>query len=96
MCLRFSPNSIMQNIPILVQMVQEFRKKHGALPTRITVTPMALSLLVLRKTFSPRCEGVPVEARLFDEGEAVPNGPNLGVFLSREGKKAYIRSCDLA
>ena len=86
----------MQNIPILVQMIQEFKKKHGTLPTRVTVTPLALSLLVLRKSINPRCEGVPVEARLFDEGEVVPNGPNLGVFLSREGKKATIRSCDLA
>jgi hypothetical protein len=88
----------MQHVPILDQMVQKFKTKHGKLPTKITVTPIALALLSLRHSASVRCEGVPVESRLFDEQEVVPNGPNLGVFVYESGhtNKHELRACDLA
>jgi hypothetical protein len=79
-------------------MVQEFKTKHGKLPTKITVTPIALALLSLRHSASVRCEGVPVESRLFDEQEVVTNGPNLGMFVYESGLSGHyeLRGCDLA
>jgi hypothetical protein len=86
----------MQHVPILNQMVREFKRKHGKLPTKITVAPVALALLAIRHSASTKCEGVPVECRLFDEGEVVPNGPNLGVFVYKTDGQDQLRACDLA
>lgn len=88
----------MQHAPILNQMVQEFKTKHGKLPTSITVTPLALALLAIRHSVSLRCEGVPVDSRLFSEQEVVTNGPNLGVFVYENSSTGQheLRACDLA
>lgn len=78
-------------------MVQEFKRKHGKNPTKITVAPVALGILALRGSAKTRCEGVPVECRLFDEQEVVANGPNLGVFVYETAKgKHELRAVDLA
>ena len=86
----------MQHAQILVQMVQDFKQKHGKLPTKISVAPVALALLAIRRSASVVCEGVPVECRLFDEQEVVQNGPNLGIFVYKNGDRNELRACDLA
>lgn len=98
MCWSYNPKSIfMQHSPILNQMVREFKKKHGRPPTKLTVAPVALALLALRRSVGVVCEGVPVECRLFDEHEVVPNGPNLGVFVYETSKGQHeLRAVDLA
>ena len=79
-------------------MVQEFKRKHGKLPTKITVTPIALAILAIRANARTRCEGIPVDCRLFDENEVVTNGPNLGVFVYENNASGQheLRACDLA
>jgi len=86
---------------VLTQMVEKFREKHGKLPARIVVAPVALVALGLKKSVAPVWEGIPVECRLFRKKEVVAAAGgvpvvSLGVFVKKEKRgRMLLAACDL-
>lgn len=84
---------------VLTQMVEKFREKHGKLPAKIVVAPVALVALGLKKSVSPFWNGIPVECRLFDDKEVasrnVKQVQNLGVFVKENRGRMQLVACDL-
>ena len=85
---------------ILTLMVQKFREKHGRAPDRIVVAPVALLALGLKHSAAPVWDGVPLECRLFGEGEIVTRhkkreAKSLGVFAKENRGRIRLAACDL-
>lgn len=81
-------------------MVKKFEAKHGKMPAKIVVAPVALVALGLKKSVSPLWEGVPVECRLFTESEAASKHErakvkSLGVFVREKRGRMVLAACDL-
>ena len=87
--------------PILTQMIDEFTLKHGRLPEKIVVAPVALLALGLKKSVSMSWSGVPVECRLFAECEVASKhnrhqAASLGVFAKENHGRLKLAFCDLS
>jgi hypothetical protein len=65
---------------LLKQTVQQYLSRHSRLPSKIVVDPLALVALGLKKSVTPRFNGIPVECR-----EIAPTpgtkAENLGIHL---------------
>jgi hypothetical protein len=88
------------NQKLLSQMLEKFQRRHNFLPEKIVVAPVALVALGLKKSVAPLWEGVPVECRLFEEGEvATPfkrgQVKSLGIFAKEYRGQMRIAACDL-
>ena len=84
---------------VLSQMVEKFREKHGRLPAKIVVAPVALVALGLKKSVAPLWNGIPVECRLFDEKEVASRHVKqidcFGVFVKENRGRMRLVACDL-
>lgn len=76
-------------------MIRQYRERHGRPPKKIVICPVALMALGIMQSVGVKWDGVPVESRLFGEGDICLNGPVLGVFSQRSGKTIQLRSCEL-
>jgi hypothetical protein len=82
-------------------MVEKFREKHQRLPAKIVVAPVALVALGLKSSVAPVWNGLPVECRLFKEGEVVTRAAksgsavNLGIFVKEKRGRFNLVACDL-
>lgn len=81
-------------------MVEQFRQKHGRLPDKIVVAPVALVTLGIKKSVAPSWDGVPVECRLFREDEVASyyeraKVRSLGLFVKENRGRMRLVACDL-
>lgn len=81
-------------------MVEKFQERHGRLPLKIVVAPVALVALGLKKSVSSTWNDIPVECRLFDESEVASKHVkakvrSLGVFVKENRGRMRLVSCDL-
>jgi hypothetical protein len=81
-------------------MVEEFQRKHGKLPEKIVVAPVALMALGLKRSLAPTWEGVPVECRLFADKEVASDYEkakvrSLGLFVKENRGRLRLVACDL-
>lgn len=89
-----------KKLPVLSLMVETFRQKHGRLPEKIVVAPVALVALGIKRSVAPVWDGVPVECRLFQEGEVASKHErakvkSLGLFVKENRGRMRLVSCDL-
>lgn len=85
---------------VLTGMVQKFSERHGRPPEKIVVAPVALVALGLRKSIAPVWNDVPVECRLFRDGEVASRHDrskvrSLGVFAKENRGRLQLAACDL-
>lgn len=92
----------MKEKSILSLMVEEFQRKHGRLPDKIVVAPVALMALGIKKSLAPLWDGVPVECRLFREEEVASRYEkekskvrSLGLFVKENRGRMRLVACDL-
>jgi hypothetical protein len=89
-----------QQEKLLTQMVEKFREKHGRLPHKIVVTPLALVALGFKNSVAPTWNGVLVESRLFEDSEVASKHDrakvsSLGVFSKEKRGRMILVACDL-
>lgn len=85
---------------VLSQMVEKFRERHGKMPFKIVVAPVALVALGLKKSVAATWNEIPVECRLFEEKEVASKHVksqvrSLGVFVKESRGRMRIVACDL-
>jgi len=85
---------------VLSLMVEKFREKHGRLPEKIVVAPVALVSLGLKKSVAPVWNDVPVECRLFKKDEVAARHEkakvkSLGIFVKESRGQLRLAACDL-
>jgi len=83
---------------VLSQMVDQFQARHGRLPAKIVVAPLACLALAVKQNLAITCRAISVECREIQESEATAErsqAKSLAVFIIPEDRTGRLVSCDL-
>ena len=82
---------------ILTQFIDQFRAKHLRDPEQIVVTPLAMTLMALRRSIAPKWDNIPLCCREIELEEAVNDldARTLGIALDTEASEPTLVAFDI-